>query len=163
FDDIQHNQGTAELSAVWGRSDGAVFAVGWGGLIISNAVTKANPNGVWGTMQSNTTENLTGIVGTANGASFGLPAQQGEQVAVGWHGTVLHYHPNPDQNKDTEDGVWQVVAAPGGPSFVPLLLADPACPDYDGDGIADDGNRDGWAGDALCTGGNYTNCDDNCR
>jgi len=35
-------------------------------------------------------------------------------------------------------------------------------PDLDGDGIPNDGNSSGEAGDAPCTGGAMTNCDDNC-
>jgi len=34
--------------------------------------------------------------------------------------------------------------------------------DQDGDGIPDDGNNSGVAGDNPCTGGNTVNCDDNC-
>ena len=34
--------------------------------------------------------------------------------------------------------------------------------DTDSDGIGDDGDLSGTAGDNLCTGGNKTNCDDNC-
>ncbi|MHC4444261.1 MAG: thrombospondin type 3 repeat-containing protein [Planctomycetota bacterium] len=38
-----------------------------------------------------------------------------------------------------------------------------ACdPDDDNDGILDDGDSSGVAGDNLCTGGNFNNCDDNC-
>jgi len=36
-------------------------------------------------------------------------------------------------------------------------------PDSDGDGIADDGDFSGIAGDARCTGGASAGCDDNCR
>lgn len=36
-------------------------------------------------------------------------------------------------------------------------------PDSDGDGIADDGDFSGVAGDARCTGGSSASCDDNCR
>jgi hypothetical protein len=36
-------------------------------------------------------------------------------------------------------------------------------PDSDGDGIADDGDFSGIAGDARCTGGSTAGCDDNCR
>jgi hypothetical protein len=36
-------------------------------------------------------------------------------------------------------------------------------PDSDGDGIPDDGDFSGVAGDARCTGGNSAGCDDNCR
>ncbi len=35
--------------------------------------------------------------------------------------------------------------------------------DTDGDGIPDDGDGSGTAGDNRCTGGNSANCDDNCR
>lgn len=34
--------------------------------------------------------------------------------------------------------------------------------DTDGDGILDDGDYSGTAGDSLCAGGNSTDCDDNC-
>ena len=34
--------------------------------------------------------------------------------------------------------------------------------DTDGDGILDDGDNSGVIGDNPCTGGNATNCDDNC-
>ncbi len=34
--------------------------------------------------------------------------------------------------------------------------------DTDGDGIADDGDSSGIVGDNPCTGGNTTDCDDNC-
>jgi len=36
-------------------------------------------------------------------------------------------------------------------------------PDSDGDGIADDGDFSGIAGDSRCTGGSSAGCDDNCR
>lgn len=34
--------------------------------------------------------------------------------------------------------------------------------DFDGDGRGDDGNASGVAGDVTCSGGNASNCDDNC-
>ncbi len=41
-------------------------------------------------------------------------------------------------------------------------LGDVCDDDYDGDGIKDDGDMSGVAGDNPCTGGDTTNCDDNC-
>jgi hypothetical protein len=116
-------------------------------------------------MPSGTTETLTAIAGVENGGDFGLAAAEGELFAVGWKGTVLHYNPNPDGDPLTDDGVWQIVAVPGAatPHFVSKRKVDPACPDYDGDGIPDDGDGDGFSGNALCTGGSSSACDDNCR
>ena len=163
FDRVAQGVGDLTLTAVWGRSDGAVFAVGWAGTIITNRVTAANPDGAWVPMASGVTENLTAIAGVENGASFGLPDAEGEMFAVGWNGTLLHWHPNPDNDPLTDDGVWQALSAPGGTRFVGRLKTDPACPDYDGDGFADDGDGDGFWGNAPCSGGNTTACDDNCR
>jgi hypothetical protein len=42
------------------------------------------------------------------------------------------------------------------------LIGDNADPDDDNDGVLDDGDSSGVAGDSPCTGGNTTNCDDNC-
>lgn len=47
-----------------------------------------------------------------------------------------------------------------GASHVVVVSVYPA--DFDGDGIPDDGDGSGIAGDAPCTGGNTTDCDDNC-
>ncbi|MBN2560853.1 MAG: thrombospondin type 3 repeat-containing protein [Phycisphaerae bacterium] len=41
-------------------------------------------------------------------------------------------------------------------------VGDACDPDYDGDGVFEDGNGSGIAGDSPCTGGNIYNCDDNC-
>ena len=168
FERIDHGLGDLTLTGVWVRSDGTVFAVGWAGTIITNRVSRTNPDGNWLRMTSGTTENLTAIAGIENGGDFGLTGPEGEIFAVGWNGTVLHYHPNPDGDATTDDGVWQVVApqttATGVKRFVSKMKIDPSCPDYDGDGIADDGDRDGFAGDAPCTGSTYSgSCDDNCR
>jgi hypothetical protein len=149
---------TNTLLAMWGRSDNVLFAVGTNGTIM----TKTQEG--WALMASPTSAHLTAIIGVENGDVFGLPnAVDGEMFAVGWQGTILHYHPNPDGDPNTDDGTWQIIAAPEGASLQPVLRPDPACPDFDGDGIPDDGDGDGWAGNAPCAAGNYANCDDNCR
>lgn len=159
FTRVEHGLGNAALLGIWSRSDGRLFVVGWGGLIM----TQTEP-GVWVKMPSGTTENITAIYGINNGALFGLPAVEGEMVAVGWHGTVLHYHPNPDGNATTDDGAWSAISGPTvAQGFVPRIKIDPACPDYDGDGLPDDGDGDGYWGNALCVEGATTACDDNCR
>jgi hypothetical protein len=159
------------LTDVWGRSDGAVFIVGWFGAIFTNRVTVANPEGLWVEMESNTVQNLTAIWGVENGSRFRQRNVDGEMLAVGWNGTVLHYNPNPTmkQSPVPEDGVWQVIAGPGG-ELVPKTKVDPKCPDFDGDGIPDDGGgataggADGWwSPDATCKAGPAGSCDDNCR
>jgi len=42
-------------------------------------------------------------------------------------------------------------------------LGDECDPDLDGDGILEDGDSSGIVGDEPCTGGNTTDCDDNCQ
>ncbi len=159
----------ATLTAIWGRSDGVKFAVGWDGTIASNRAALATPTNVderagpWHRVASPTAAHLTAITGLANGGLFGLPAVEGEMFAVGWNGTLLYYNPNPDGDPTTDDGAWQALSSPEAPTLTELFRIDPACPDYDGDGIADDGDASGFWGDALCAGGNATSCDDNCR
>lgn len=150
------------LTGAYGRSDGVVVAVGWDGTIVRFEPV-AEPEAAWTVQASGTLAHLTGIAGVENGVLFGLPAAEGEMFAVGWHGTLLHYHPNPDGDPVTSDGRWTLVAGPEGAALVPRERPDPACPDYDGDGIADDGDGDGWAGGAPCVGGASATCDDNCR
>ncbi|MBI5509548.1 MAG: hypothetical protein HY903_12420 [Deltaproteobacteria bacterium] len=172
FEPIDHRQGDMTLTDVWGRSDGAVFVVGWYGTIFSNRVTAANPEGLWTRMASGTNEHLTAIWGVENGGRFRQRGVDGEMFAVGWHGTILHYHPNPDAKPTPvpEDGVWQLVSGPGH-ELVPKTKVDPYCPDFDGDGIADDGGGaptggggDGWwSPDQTCRSGTAASCDDNCR
>ena len=41
-------------------------------------------------------------------------------------------------------------------------IGDVCDPDRDGDGILEDGDASGTAGDNPCTGGVTVNCDDNC-
>lgn len=165
----------ASLTSVYGTSTGTLYVVGWGGVILTNK------SGSWQKMASPTVANLTAITGVENGAAFDLTADRGEMFAVGWHGTVLYYHPNPDGDPETDDGAWQVIASAADPVtgelaadgvattfFSPLLRPDNACPDFDGDGRADDGDNDGWIGNVaetqhVCIGGNATSCDDNCR
>lgn len=43
-----------------------------------------------------------------------------------------------------------------------IIKVDTVVTDSDGDGILDDGDNSGTIGDTPCTGGNTTNCDDNC-
>jgi len=164
FERVEHGLGTSTLSGAWSRNDGVVFIVGAGGMIATNRPSEANPDGHFVRMASPTTENLTAIVGVADGARFGLPALDGELFAVGWHGTLLHFHPNPDGDSATDDGAWQLIAGPTGSSLTARLRIDPQCPDYDGDGVPDDGDGDGWSGgDAVCHAGQNQACDDNCR
>jgi hypothetical protein len=163
FERIEHGLGDLTLTGVYTRSDGTVFAVGWAGTIITNRKSPTNLKGAWIAMASHTTENLTAIAGTEDGAEFGLAAAEGEMFAVGWNGTVLHYHPNPDGDPLTDDGDWQILSAPGVGRFVGLLKSDPACPDFDGDGTPDDGDGDGFWGNAPCAAGLTSGCDDNCR
>jgi hypothetical protein len=173
FDRIDHQQGDMTLTDVWGRSDGAVFVVGWYGTIFTNRATVANPGGIWTKLESNTTEHLTAIWGVENGRQFRQQRNEdGELWAVGWNGALLHYHPNPTglTAPVPEDGRWQVIAGPGR-GFTPRVKIDPYCPDADGDGVADDGGGalgapgpDGWWSLAdTCRGGNTAACDDNCR
>lgn len=152
------NLTTNTLLAMYGRSDGILFAVGVNGTILTKLADG------WQLMASPTSAHLTAITGVENGSLFGLANNaDGEMWAVGWQGTVLHYHPNPDGDPNTNDGAWQIIAAPEGAALVPVLRPDPACLDFDGDGIPDDGDASGWAGDAPCKAGNTTLCDDNCR
>jgi hypothetical protein len=171
FEPIDHRQGDMTLTDIWGRSDGAVFIIGWFGTIFTNRATVANPEGLWVKMESNTVENLTAIWGVENGSRFRQRNVDGEMFAVGWNGTLLHYNPNPTmkQNPVPEDGVWQTIAGPGA-EFVPKTKVDPLCPDFDGDGIPDDGGGapggggDGWwSPDLTCKAGGTSSCDDNCR
>lgn len=163
------------LTSIYGTSTGTLYAVGWGGVILTNRT------GTWTRMASPTTANLTAITGVENGAAFDLPGDQGEMFAVGWHGTVIYYHPNPDDDPETDDGAWQLIASSADPltgelgavavtpsTFPPLLKPDDQCPDYDGDGRADDGDGDGWIGNVgetqhVCISGGVATCDDNCR
>ena len=163
FERIEHELGTATLTGIWARSDGVLVAVGASGTIVTNRPSGPAAEKRWVPMKSPTTENLTAIVGIENGARFDLPAPQGEMFAVGWHGTILHYNPNPDRDPTTDDGAWQVIAGPGGGALLGRLRIDPACPDFDGDGVSDDGDGDGWWGNAVCQGGTAASCDDNCR
>ncbi len=168
--------GDTTITGAYGNSLNELYVVGWDGLIMTNR------GGSWQKMASPTRVNLTAIAGVENGGVFGLPGAHGEMIAVGWYGTVLHYHPNPDDDPLTDDGTWSLIASAGDattgrlgdpststlPFMSPLLRPDPACPDFDGDGRADDGDNDGWAGNAggvqhVCVGGNGVNCDDNCR
>lgn len=168
--------GETTFTGTYGNSLNELYVVGWGGVILTNR------SGAWQPMASPTKVNLTAITGVENGGVFGLPAAHGEMIAVGWYGTVLHWHPNPDDDPLTEDGVWTIIASTADPTtgrladaanqslpyFAPLLRPDPACPDFDGDGRADDGDGDGWAGNAggvqhVCVGGTTAGCDDNCR
>ncbi len=159
FARAEHPAGDVTLTSVYARSDDVLFVAGWGGVILTNE----GPRGLWRVMPTPTTENLTAIAGVENGGAFGLPGPRGEMLAVGWHGTILHYHPNPDGDATTEDGAWTQISGPGGDTLSPRLQVDPACPDYDGDGISDDGDGDGFAGNAICAAGDSATCDDNCR
>ncbi len=172
FETIEHNQGNMTFTDVWGRSDGALFVVGWYGAIITNRATPTNPEGHWKTMPSGTTEHLTGIWGVENGRDFGQERVDGEMFAVGWNGTLLHFHPNPSAvaNPTPENGVWQTISEPG-VGFTPYVKIDPFCPDSDGDGILDDGGGDPitggpdgwWSCKDTCKSSGTNNCDDNCR
>jgi len=79
----------------------------------------------------------------------GVPnATQADSDADG-HGNACDNCPsafNPQQENSDTDG-----------------MGDACDPDDDNDGRLDDGNNSGVAGDAPCTGGATTNCDDNCR
>ncbi|MEO1480536.1 MAG: hypothetical protein AAFU77_00405 [Myxococcota bacterium] len=156
------------FTSVWTNERGDAFVAGWFGTILTNR------SGEWERMPTPTDENLTAIAGENNGRRFGLEENaDGEMFAVGWSGTVLYYHPDPNGDEDPSDGEWRKIAGPGGESpsfFSPLTRIDPACPDADGDGIADDGNGDGWSGNAggvntFCgmDGVSAAACDDNCR
>ena len=165
----------ATLTSVYGTSTGTLYVVGWGGVILTNR------SGTWQSMASPTAANLTAITGVENGGAFDLPNDRGEMFAVGWHGTLLYYHPNPDDDPETEDGAWSVIATAADPVtgelgataltpnvLSPLLKPDNQCPDFDGDGRADDGDNDGWIGNTgetqhICIAGQQTGCDDNCR
>lgn len=148
------------LTGIYGNDEGELYVVGWGGVILRFK------DELWTRMASPTGENLTAITGVANGAAFGLPASRGTMLAVGWHGTLLHFHPNPDGDPLTDDGAWVLVAGPEQP-FAPAFKPDPMCPDFDGDGVADDGDGDGWWGNVggaqvVCAAGLSSGCDDNC-
>lgn len=158
------------FTSVWTNSRGDAFVAGWFGTVLTNR------SGSWEVMQTPTIENLTAIEGTNNGRRFGLEDNaDGEMFAVGWNGTVLYYHPDPNGDEDPSDGEWRRIAGPSNVSgeaetfFSPLTRIDPACPDFDGDGVPDDGNGDGWSGNAggvntFCgLPGAPASCDDNCR
>ncbi|MEZ4272416.1 MAG: hypothetical protein R3C68_13615, partial [Myxococcota bacterium] len=167
FNRIDNPAGERTLMDLWGRSDGTLFAVGASGLIMHNPITQETlntpePVRQWVKMTSPTFANLTAITGVENGALFGLPPEQGEMFAVGWEGTLLHYHPNPDGDPQSDDGIWSLISGPETVKLQTVQKLDPACPDFDGDGIHDDGDASGWIGDAPCTGGQSSGCDDNC-
>ncbi|MEM6730045.1 MAG: hypothetical protein AAF658_00730 [Myxococcota bacterium] len=173
FEVINHGTGDTTFNDVWTNSRGDAFIAGWFGTIITNR------SGTWEVMPTPTTENLTAIMGVNNGNRFRLPdLADGEMFAVGWNGTVLYYHPDPNGDEDPADGEWRLVAGMGEssdpmmpPFFAPVTRIDPACPDFDGDGIADDGNGDGWSGNfggatlvcGLPGAPGAGACDDNCR
>ncbi|MEO0814372.1 MAG: hypothetical protein AAFY60_16035, partial [Myxococcota bacterium] len=168
FNVIDHNTGDETFNDAWANERGEVFIVGWFGTILTNR------GGTWTEMSTPTTENLTAIEGLNNGRRLGLEENaDGEMFAVGWNGTVLYYHPDPNFDGDPSDGEWRKLAGIGGDVqslFNPVTRIDPACPDFDGDGIADDGNGDGWSGNfggtnAICglEGTVAGTCDDNCR
>ena len=177
FEAMMHPGGDRTLTGVWGRSDGDVFVVGTEGLILRYKVIPLPSDEPppdppipirerereWTVMPSPTHEHLTAIQGIDNGTLFGLDPLEGEMFAVGWTGTILHFHPNPDADPLTDDGAWSIIAAPEGNGLTPVQKSDPACPDFDGDGISDDGDASGWIGDARCVDGNSAACDDNCR
>lgn len=163
FQTMDHRLGEMTLTGVWANSQHQLFVVGWHGTILTN-----RREGVWEKMDVPTTEHLTAITGLNNGQRFGLEAHQGEMFAVGWNGTLLHYNPNADADPTTDDGAWGMIAGPTGDGLIPLMKPDPACPDHDGDGVADDGDGDGWVGNRegvqrLCAAGTSAACDDNCR
>ncbi len=168
FEVVNHGTGDTTFNDAWANARGEVFIVGWYGTVITNR------GGDWTEMPTPTTENLTAIVGLNNGRRFGLEDESdGEMFAVGWNGTVLYYHPDPNYDGDPTDGEWRKIAGLGTeeipPLFSPVTRIDPACPDFDGDGIPDDGNGDGWSGNyggvtSVCgLPGAPANCDDNCR
>ena len=68
----------------------------------------------------------------------------GEAVIVGGMTRASSTTPQPDISEESQGN-------PNNPD------------DYDGDGILDDGDGSGIIGDNPCTGGNTTDCDDNCR
>ncbi len=173
FERVEHALGDMTLTDVYGRDDGTVVVVGWYGAIFTNRTTEQNPEGQWRPMASGTTEHLNGIYGVTNGRQFNqAEARDGEMFAVGWNGTLLHFHPNPDNlpAPQPENGRWRVIGGPGN-GFTARVKIDPFCPDYDGDGVLDDaggdpttGGPDGWWSPAdACAGGATANCDDNCR
>ena len=61
------------------------------------------------------------------------------------------------QGSTTKSNVAYAIAVRPG-----LAVATVCGNDLDGDGVMDDGDCSGTVGDNLCTGGNTTNCDDNC-
>lgn len=160
---VNHSLGDHVLNDIWGDSIGNIYVVGQYGFIMTNRNELGQPGDRWRQMASPTKSHLTAIIGVSTGRAFGLQGNDGDMFAVGWQGTVLHYHPNPDGDPQTEDGRWSLVAGPEGTSLINVTRVDPACPDWDGDGVADDGDGSGFAGDALCVGGVNTSCDDNCR
>ena len=54
FEAVDHGLANTVLTDVWGRSDGAMFAVGWYGVILSNRITPGNPLSGWRVMPTPT-------------------------------------------------------------------------------------------------------------
>ncbi len=171
IDTVDHGQGDWVINDIWGDRNGVLYAVGQFGNIMTNRGADGLPSPAWTTMPTPTKEHLTAVWGVPNGRLFGFgDAARGEMFAVGWKGTLLHYNPSPDGDPLTDDGIWTAVSSEEAGYFAPVLKVDPFCPDYDGDGVPDDGDGTGWAGDAMCVGdtansGSVTAfaCDDNCR
>ncbi|HDH11381.1 MAG TPA: DUF1566 domain-containing protein [Nitrospirae bacterium] len=98
-------------------------------------------------------------------AYYALPTGhpfQGVQSAGYWLSTTIAY--------DTSNA-WLVYPYQGGMAYLSKLTNKHIWPvrggqigliDSDNDGILDDGDGSGVVGDNPCTGGNTTNCDDNC-
>lgn len=170
-DVVDHGQGDWVINDIWGDGTGVLYVVGQFGHIMSNRGADGLAADTWTSMVSPTSQHLTSIWGVANGLLFGFTDnQRGEIFAVGWDGTVLHFHPNPDLDPLTDDGLWSVISSKDTGYFASLLKVDPFCPDFDGDGVADDGDGSGWAGDSRCVGNPAASgaapvagCDDNCR
>lgn len=160
---VEHNFTDRSFNDLWVGPRGEVYAVGHYGTIITNRGPDGLPATEWRLMPSPTQSHLTAIYGVDNGSVYGLDDDQGNLVAVGWDGTILFYNPNPDGDPLTEDGIWRLVAGPEGDALRPVIPVDPACPDYDGDGVPDDGDGSGFSGDQPCASGVTTACDDNCR
>jgi hypothetical protein len=173
FYEVNHPFKDISFADIYTRSNGDVFVVGEKGFILE----KKSGSDEFKKIESGTQENLTSIDGVENGDHFLSSRQQnkkstakpyGEMVVSGENAILLHYHPNPDQDFNTSDEKWSILSLGENKN---VSIVDKNCMfngkiDFDGDGVGDDGDESGYAGDKPCYGtenlNSKLNCDDNC-